>query len=182
MKSENHAELNAKGWSATITALVAAMECDFDRLEELRDELQALDDDCADAECDPVLTARNRADWLKENEEEFKDLTDAATVDGDLMESADAVRERIQQSPLSVQVRSGWANPGDEMVAEDFEILLSTGGPALRIMGELDEHKQPHRAWLEYQDWGTPWTAFHGEGAASQADLVAFASCFYFGE
>ena len=31
-------------------------------------------------------------------------------------------------------------------------------------------------------DAGTPWTEFHGEGAPSQDDLVAFASVFYFEE
>lgn len=101
----------------------------------------------------------------------------------------DEDEQRIQESPLSVQVRSGWRDPsqlaGDGTLGdappEEFEILLSTGGPALRIRGELDEHCQPYRAWLEYQDWGTPWTEFHGEGAPSQETLVAFCSVFYFG-
>jgi hypothetical protein len=60
-------------------------------------------------------------------------------------------------------------------------ILLSTGGPALRIRGELDEYKQPYRAWLEYQDWFTPWTEYHGDNVDTDA-LLAFAAYFYFGE
>jgi hypothetical protein len=56
---------------------------------------------------------------------------------------------------------------------------LSTGGPALRIRGELDEHKQPDRAWLEYQDWGTPWTQYFD---VEQDTLLQFCQVFYFGE
>jgi hypothetical protein len=159
-REENHAEQNARGWSETIKQMVAALEVDYDQLQDLRDE-----------------ETKGKAE-----DAELLELEAAATIDGDLMKDADAVRERIQESPLSVEVRSGWASPGDDMQAEEFCILLSTGGPALRIIGELDEHKQPRRAWLEYQDWGTPWTEFHGEGAPAQADLVTFSSQFYFGE
>mgnify|MGYP001591990335 CR=1 FL=1 len=101
-------------------------------------------------------------------------------VEGEEYADVDAVRERIQESPLSVQVRSGWAEPGAEMIAEEFEILLSTGGPALRILGELDEHKQPHRAWLEYQDCGTPWTHHYVKDFSDT--LLTFCRQFYFGE
>ena len=92
---------------------------------------------------------------------------------------AESARERIQESPLSVQVRSGWASVGDELNAEEFEILLSTGGPALRIRGELDENGQPERAWLEYQDWGTGWTQYFD---VEQSTLLSYCSVFYFGE
>lgn len=74
-------------------------------------------------------------------------------------ESEDEAQERIRQDALEVKVRSEWHYPGDEDVKPDqFYILLCTGGPAIRIIGELDEYGQPVRAWLEYQDWGTPWT------------------------
>ena len=184
-KEENHAISNAKGWSETITALVAAMNVDYDRLEELRDELQSFEDDVEDALDDnDEKTARERlAAWHAENDDELRELLEDATVDGEVMPDADTARERIEESPLSVEVRSGWYSPSDTPEPEEFAILLTTGGPALRIRGELDEHKQPRRAWLEYQDWGTPWTQFfESAGAPSQADLLAFASVFYFGE
>ena len=158
-RDDNHAEQNASVWSETIKGLVAALECDYDRLEELGDPEE--------------LNAEERT--------EREELAAIATVDGEEFKDAESVRERIMESPLSVQVRSGWADPGAEMVAEEFEILLSTGGPALRIRGELDEHTEPCRAWLEYQDWGTPWTEFHGEGAPSQETLLTFCQQFYFG-
>lgn len=160
----DHARQNAIAWANSIAQMIAALECDYDRLNELRD--MAADGD--------TIMSQDEADELKE-------LTANATIDGDLQQNADAVRERIQESPLSVQVRSGWATPGKIMDAEEFAILLSTGGPALRIRGELDQHKEPDRAWLEYQDWGTPWTEYHGEGC-SQETLLTFCRQFYFSE
>lgn len=181
MKAENHAVQNATAWADSIRQMVAALACDYERLEELRDERADLASEAADdtnavqAEAVEALKA-----WDAENSEELEELTEAAKVDGDKMDDADAARQRIQEAPLSVQVRSGWSTPGESMHAEEFEILLSTGGPALRIMGELDEHKQPHRAWLEYQDWGTPWTHHFVEGLADT--LLTFCQQFYFGE
>jgi hypothetical protein len=63
------------------------------------------------------------------------------------------------------------------MEASEFCILLCTGGPAARILGELDEHGEPYRAWMEYQDWGTPWTQFV---PANQDVLLSYARCFCF--
>ena len=180
-----HARANARGWAETISGLVAALECDYGRLEALRDERESLEWDVkhADAETEGEAEAAEAlANWDAENGEEFKELTEAATVDGEPFKDADEVRERIQEGPLSVELRSGWVSSRDEMKPEEFAILLSTGGPALRIRGELDEHCQPCRAWLEMQDWFIPWTEFHGEGAPSQDDLVTYASQFYFGD
>lgn len=154
----NHAYENGSGWMRTIAQMVSALECDYDRLEAL-----------TGVELD------------SEEVGEREGLIAEATVDGDVMENADQARERIMESPLSVQVRSGWVAPGSDMSAEEFEILLSTGGPALRIVGELDEYKQPSDARLEYQDWGTPWTEYHGENYDRDA-LLTFCQQFYFGE
>lgn len=93
----------------------------------------------------------------------------------------EAARERIQEDALSVQVRSDWYSPGDEDGAKpaEFEILLTTGGPALRIIGDLDEHGQPTRARMEHQDWGTPWQELF---EADRDVLLTYAQQFYFGE
>jgi len=116
--------------------------------------------------------------------------SETATIDGDEYTDAEDVRERIQESALSVQVRSGWYTPGETPKAEEFEILLTTGGPALRIVGELDDYGQANNARLEYQDWGTPWTRFSPyddgatieEASAAESDVLVFAQEFYFGE
>jgi hypothetical protein len=85
----------------------------------------------------------------------------------------------IQEDALSIEVRSGWRALGDTLEAEEFNILLTTGGPAVRIRGALDDNREPSRAWLEVQDWGTPWTRYYD---ALQEVLLAYARCFYFGE
>ncbi len=161
MTDKNRALDNAKAWAGSIAEMVAALECDYDRLEELR--------------------TMDANDISAEEGEELHELREASTIDGDAIENAEAARERITESPLSVQVRSGWADPGAEMVPEEFEILLTTGGPAARIRGELDDYKQPRRAWLEYQDWGTGWMQ-HFPDNLENADLLTFCQQFYFGD
>ena len=96
-------------------------------------------------------------------------------------EAREEAMQTIQDDPLSVQVRSGWCDPGEEnLVPQEFEILLCTGGPACRILGELDEHREPDRARLEYQDWGTPWTPVFMTADESEA-VLRYCQQFYFG-
>ena len=137
----------------SIAEMVAALDCDYDRLDELKDS-ESLDD---------------------AEKEELAELLDAA----DDCKNRDEALEVIQQDALSIEVRSGWAPVGDCLQAEEFAILITTGGPAVRIRGELDEYRQPARAWLEVQNWGTPWTRYFD---ASQDVLLTYAQCFYFGE
>lgn len=68
----------------------------------------------------------------------------------------DAAREAIQEDPLSFQVRSGWHSPGEESEPEEFELLLSTGGPATRIIGDIDNGSLTNPR-LQAQDWFTSW-------------------------
>lgn len=119
---------------------------------------------------------QNAAAWLASIVEMIARLT---SDDSGVSEQA---REEIEQSPLSIMVRDGWRSSGQQhdATAEEFEILLSTGGRALRIRGDLDSD-EPTSAELEYQDWGTPWTRFPLDNDARCA-VEAFARCFYFGE
>lgn len=149
----NHAEQQAKAQAESVAEMVArldhAQNCDCDYEQFVEDnEL-----------CD--------ADVKFESEEEF-----------DEYHAEYKAEQRIQDDALEVSVRSGWESSKDEFEAEDFIILLCTGGPAVRIRGELSDG-QPDRAWLEYQDWGTPWTRFFD---VEQDALLAYAQCFYFGE
>lgn len=179
MKDEvSHAEQNAASWYDSIAELVAALGVDYDRLEDLRAGRQALAEEAdggSGAQQEPLSA------WDADNAEELRELTEAATIEGDVQTDADAVRERIQEGPLSVEVRSGWYSPGDDSTPEEFCILLSTGGPALRLVGDLDERGEPVRAYLQHQDWGTPWTDYYA-GAGSDAVLLTYAQQFYFGE
>lgn len=84
----------------------------------------------------------------------------------------------IQEDPLSVEVRTGWYNPGSQDAQpEEYQILLCTGGPACRIIGEL-ENGQPCSAKIEHQDWGTPWTEYRMD-SEEEADAVKYAQQFY---
>ena len=162
---------------ASIAEMVAALNCDYDRLEELRDERADLEAEAIDdTNAEQAEARRLLAAWDEENGEEFKELQDAA---GECADQDDA-RQRIEEDALSVQVRGAWRNVGtkDDDEADEFEILLTTGGPAVRIRGELDRGV-PCRAWLEVQDWGTPWTQYFD---ADEDVLLAYSTVFYFDE
>lgn len=103
----------------------------------------------------------------KANEEGDQDAEEEATL-------------RIQEDALSCEVRSGWTMLGEELKAEEFCILLCTGGPACRIVGDLDSG-EPSRPRLQYQDWGTPWTELVLDSAGYEA-LLTYCQQFYFGE
>lgn len=182
----SHAEQNACGWLETIREHIACLEADRERFDELKDELEsAFDDETGENitffNAWLQATAKNADHELQSDAEELIELFDDLTVEDEILD-LDEIRERIQESPLSVQVRGDWHDPGEEDEGPaEFEILLSTGGPALRIVGDLDQHCQPDRARLEYQDWGTPWTEKILDHADYQT-LLAWAQQFYFGE
>jgi hypothetical protein len=122
---------------------------------------------------------QNAASWYASIVDMLK-RADMAT----LTEDTDAIREEITESALSVQVRADWYSPADGMDAGDIQpveycILLSTGGPALRITGRVGRHGEPDTAEMQWQDWGTPWTTY---GDADSDVLLRFASHFYFGD
>lgn len=168
-------EIGASSFNA-IEELVDALNCDYERLQELQDEKDALEDDVDSSEGDEMRLAKVAlASWLEVDGEELAALRSLAGECND----EEQARERIQEDALSVEVRSGWASIGETLTPEQFCILLVTGGPAVRIRGEFDGHQEPQRAWLEVQDWGTPWTQYFG---AKQDTLLAYAQCFYFGE
>lgn len=187
---ENLRAIGAGAYSS-IVEMVAALECDYERLEELRDEREelqtAIDDACADHEGDDkdakaTIGEAERAaveslkEWDDENGDELKELTEAANCNGEPCKDQDEARERIREDALSVRIFGERTN--GEWEADRFEILLTTGGPAVRIVGEL-MNGEPHSATLETQDWFTPWTEY------TEADsdvLAAYCRCFYFGE
>jgi hypothetical protein len=92
----------------------------------------------------------------------------------------ESAREDIEQSDYGVEVRSDWVSPGEAFEASEYTILLAGGGPALRIIGDLD-NGTPCTARLEYQDWFTPWEEYFGEEVQDREALLNFASQFYFG-
>lgn len=97
------------------SVLVAALECDYDRLADLRD----MKDEC---DAGTSLT-EDDADELATLESDAGDCKDQ-----------DEARERIQEDPLSIEFRTGWMTGREVVEREDWaeaKILLATGGPAV---------------------------------------------------
>ena len=125
----------------------------------------------------------NARGWLQSIHEMVGRLV--AADEADDQDGKDELQFEITESVLSVQTRNtAWHSVGAvPEVGEDdeFEILLSTGGPALRVFGELDQFNQPMNIELQKQDWGTPWTSM----VLTDEDRVAiekFVGEFYFGD
>ena len=98
-------------------------------------------------------------------------------------DSQDELRESVLNSALSIQFRSGWETFKEDFKPTEFKILLSWGGPALRVIGELDDYG-PVNPKLQFQDWGTPWTDLNDIWEVDQDQQKAlnwFCNCFYFG-
>jgi hypothetical protein len=167
MTNENYAEQQARAQVSSICAMVAALECDWDRLEELREEQEDLVGAVAVAQCDADEMAdtansetyataladaqRELVEWNDENAEELAELVEAAGEHADY----DAAMEAIHCDPLSVEVRSGWSEPGDSLDPSEFRIVLCTGGPHVELQGDLDRYGDPSRVRVLYSDWGT---------------------------
>lgn len=89
-------------------------------------------------------------------------------------------QQEIQESVLSVEVRSDWHVPGKgEDKPTEYLILLTTGGPSLRITGDLNQYQEPETAKLQWQDWGTPWNTIWED--VEEDVLLRFAQQFCFG-
>ena len=89
------------------------------------------------------------------------------------------IMDQIMEMPLSVSVRSGWQTPGvNDQSPEEYELLLGTGGPAVRVYGRLDQHGRPRSAELQGQDWFTPWKRTTVD--QDEEVLLQFAGYFYY--
>ena len=154
MATNTHAHDQARIQMAEITRMIEALDIDYDDLAELREATNLDEPDSA--------------------------YRDGMLATADECESLDDAERRIQEHPLSLQLRSGWYTPGSTPEAKEFELLLCTGGPAVRIIGELDDY-QPSRAEIEYQDWGTPWTKCLLSDDEEDV-LLQYCNQFYFGD
>jgi hypothetical protein len=152
---------------SSILEMVAALECDYDRLEELRDAKSDWDTEENDGKA-----------WAEANEDDAAELAELEEARGE-HEDRESAEQAIHEDPLSLQFRSGWCSSKDEMEPEEYELLLGTGGPAVRIVGEIDGG-EAHSARLEVQDWFTPWVEHITTGSDHEA-LMTYVRCFYFG-
>lgn len=91
----------------------------------------------------------------------------------------DSITERLRESVLAVDVRSGWQQAGRPLEPDELQLLLCTGGPAVRVWCRLGAGGEPQGCRLQFQDWFTPWETF---GDADSAALDWFAGLLYCGE
>jgi hypothetical protein len=98
-------------------------------------------------------------------------------------EEREAAQTSIEEDPLSVEVRGDWHVPGGEGAKpSEFMILLCTGGPAVRIRGELDRYSEPAKPRIEYQDWFTPWRRLLVATDEENDALLDYCRQFYFAD
>src|SRR5690606_14588952 len=108
--------------------------------------------------------------------ENIKDLVER------LEQGDETARDEILETPISVEVRSGWYTPGAGNPApSEYRLLLTTGGPAVQITGTLGSWGEPETARIQYQDWFTPWEELETSAEDEEA-LLTFARQFYYGE
>jgi hypothetical protein len=99
----------------------------------------------------------------------------------DCPHDVDEARETITDNVLSVDVRTDWHGVGavEACKPTHYKILLCWGGPAVQIVGTLNEYNQPASARLQYQDWFTEWMDYQMTDEEAQT-LLTFAQQFYF--
>ena len=146
----------------------------LDSIRELMERVQHIDgcpggEDCTARDADILSGLNLWREGLGVTEDEREQYHDE-----------DEARQRIDESPLSVEVRSDWHSPGDESEDAEFRILLCTGGPAVQIVGSLGTFSEPDGVRLQYQDWFTPW-ADAEITANDEETLLSYARAFYYG-
>ena len=94
----------AQAQVSRIVGMIRALNCDYDRLEELAGEF----------------------------------------------ESEEEARDAIYETPLCVEVRSGWHSVGEDAgEPEEFRIVLCTGGPHVELTGDIGGTVR-----VVFRDWG----------------------------
>jgi len=104
----------------------------------------------------------------------------AAEFDGEVL-TEEKIITRIQELPLSLEIQSCWHSPGQTAIEGRFQILLCTGGPAVRIIGDLDKYYTPDSARLQMQDWLLDWKDFW-LSSYDEEILLDFSRLFSFSE
>ena len=72
----------------------------------------------------------------------------------------DRINDLVSEQPVEVSTRSDWESNSEEYEASEFNILLCTGGPAVRIFGSCEDG-YAENIELQHQDWFTPWETVH---------------------
>ena len=87
----------------------------------------------------------------------IKELVEAVNKSDD--DTYDAALDAIHDDPLEISVRcASWSSPYDALEPDEYRILLCTGGPAVQIVGDLDDKMCDYGTpRLQHQDWFEDW-------------------------
>lgn len=129
-----------------------------------------------------MTAGTNQAEARAHAEEIARIVAVAATAEeNDDATAREVAEQELRGIALAVRIRSGWYEPGsDPEGPAQYEILLSPGGPACRIVGSLDAHCEPEGSpELQAQDWLSQWQRVP-IGAIEHDALVVFVGLFSF--
>ena len=114
---------------------------------------------------------------------EHAESCDNPACGADCPHDVEEARAAITDDALTVEVRTDWHSVGAVQACKptDYKILLCWGGPAVQIIGTLDDSNQPDSARLQYQDWFTEWMDYPLTDAEAET-LVKYAQQFYYDE
>lgn len=134
-----------------------------------------------------MKTKAEKTNSEKQAESQLESIIEMTTLleqarEQDCDKLIEEAEQAIQQDALSIECRSGWYAPGaerTELKPVEYTILLCTGGPACRIIGDLSEYGEPETARIEHQDWGTYWTDLPLD-TEQEEKVLTYARCFYF--
>lgn len=194
-----NAKQQAKAQVSGIVGMIRALDCDFDRLEELRESryvsgfnVPGFMPVCApdthstfdDARRDVVWWIKRGEElaetvglaeqlcafaesvnlesvpfnlqgpdglhyWIELNSEDAAELADLEEQAGEYADR-DEAQNAIYETPLSVEVRSGWHSVGEDAGdPEEFRIVLCTGGPHVELTGDIGGTVR-----VAFKDWG----------------------------
>lgn len=152
------------------------LECIIEMVRALKEESYAEDfaENLSRAEIMLMLSEQDtEQEYISKADAEEMDDDDLRSKAAELLEygnlthpdydfDEDGARDRIYEDPISVEYRSGWSSSKEELEADEFAILLCTGGPACRITGGLNSYGGPVNPTIQYQDWYTPWKDMRG--------------------
>jgi len=123
--------------------------------------------------------AIDNAEGFVENVVRLHKAYQEAMLDSD--EDCEALEEEAYALALSLEVRSDWQSVGDTLEPTQGRLLISTGGPALQVLLDIDDGRGSNPC-LQIADWGVNWTDYKPKGGADAWDALDwFADLWCFG-
>ena len=89
--------------------------------------------------------------------------------------------ETVYGVPVYDTVKDAVKEQDIDALPTGFEMLLTTGGPALKIVGKLNQYGEAENPVMQIQDWFTPWSEYTPDMDDFSEALDWFVGLFYFG-